>query len=283
MPAPDIARTASPAVDVRHVSLWREQTPILNDVTWRVEAGEHWAVIGPNGCGKTTLLNIVSAWLFPSRGEVAVLGNVFGDCEMAAVRRQIGWVSITVQQMISPQLLTLGVVLTGKHAVLGIREEPTAEELAAARHQLARVGCAHRAALPFGLLSHGEQMRVMIARALMSAPRLLILDEPCNGLDPVAREIFLETVAGLAAGPAALTLLFVTHHIEEIIPAVDHVLGLRAGRVAYAGPKAAALTPEALEGVFGTPFTVHRRGDRFLAHPTVAPGSIWQTPGNSSP
>lgn len=266
--------TAVPVVDVRQVSLWRGQTRILEDVTWQVQPGEHWAIIGPNGCGKTTLLNIVSGWLFPSRGGVSVLGREFGACDMAELRRQIGWVSTTVEQMLPPQLMTLGVVLTGRNAVLGIREEPTAEELALAREQLAMVGCAAREELPFGLLSTGEQVRVMIARALMAHPRLLILDEPCNGLDPVARDAFLGTVECLARRPG-LTILFVTHHLDEIVPAIGQVLALRAGRIVKAGAKAEVLTAAMLEELFGLACEVRKDHGRYYAQPQITLGSIW--------
>ena len=172
--------------------------------------------------------------------------------------------------------MTIGVVLTGKNAALGIREDPTAADLDQAMAQLAVVGCAQRAELPFSLLSTGEQIRVMIARALMTAPRLLILDEPCNGLDPVARDVFLATVETLVRRQRNLTILFVTHHLEEIIPAIPQVLALRAGKVVRAGSKAAVLTETVLEEVFGTPFSVGREVGRYQAHPRVSEDSIWR-------
>lgn len=270
------ARAPAPAVDLRGVSLWRGTTRILDRVTWRVPAGGRWAVIGPNGCGKTTLLNVVSGWLFPSRGRVAVLGRAFGACDMGELRREIGWVSATVADMLPPRLTALGVVLTGQDAELGIRRDPTPAELAAGRARLETVGCTRRADLPFSLLSTGERVRVMIARALVTAPRLLILDEPCNGLDPVARDAFLATVEAFLRAQPGLTVLFVTHHLEEIVPAITHVLALREGRVVAAGAKAEVLTPAVLAAVFGQPFNLRREHGRYAAHPEIGPDSIWR-------
>jgi iron complex transport system ATP-binding protein len=254
---------------LNQVGLWREQTVILDDVTWRVAPGEHWAVLGPNGCGKTTLLNVVSGWLFPSRGTVSVLGQAFGACDMQTLRRQIGCVSSTVGTLLPPGLITLGVVLTGQDATLGIRKTPAPDDLARAAAQLAAVGLAARAELPFANLSTGERIRALIARALMRTPRLLILDEPCNGLDPVAREAFLEMLEQLLEHRPELTLVLVTHHLAEIPPAVSHVLALRAGRVIRAAPKADVLTAEVLEATFGAPFEVHRHGRRYAALPRL--------------
>ena len=264
-------------LNVLHVSYRRDQTTILADVCWQVGPRQHWAVIGPNGCGKTTLLKIVAGWDFPTAGEVEVLGLAFGDCPMAEVRRRVGWVSNLLDTMIRPRLLAVGVVLTGRRAELGIREDPTRDDLRRARRALDAVGCLARAELPFCLLSQGERMRVLIARALVASPGLLILDEPCVGLDPVAREDFLGTLNDLAAGPAAPTLIVVTHHTEEIVPAVTHVLALRGGAVLAAGVKRAVLTAPVLSAVFGRPFAVKTTGRRWHASPQ--PGPHWSAPG----
>ena len=267
-PLPD-----SDVVRVSHVGYRRDQTEILRDVCWQVRRGQHWAVIGPNGCGKTTLLKIVAGWDFPTTGEVSILGQTFGDCVMADVRRRVGWVSNLLDSMIRPRLLALGVVLTGLRAELGIREDPSDGEMERACEALDQVGCRHRAELPFALLSQGERMRVLIARALMASPGLLILDEPCVGLDPVARDDFLGTLSDLAGEAAAPTLIMVTHHTEEIVPAITDVLALREGRVIAAGAKAGVLTPAVLSEAFGRPFTVASDGVRWLAHPL--PGPHW--------
>lgn len=256
--------------------MWRGKTTILDGIDWTVRPGEHWALIGPNGCGKTTLLKIVSGWLFPSEGSVEVLGNRFGECNMEELRKRIGWVSTAIMPMIPEGLITLGVVLGGKRAALGIREEPTEAELDDVKKHLEAVGCLDRWELPFGLLSQGEQVRVLIARSLMLSPQLLILDEPCTGLDPVARDAFLATVDGFIRQRPDLTTIFVTHHMEEIIPAVGHVLALRAGRPVASGTKTGVLTSPVLENVFGRPFEVVRSHGRIRAFPTPAADSIWR-------
>ena len=265
----------APVVSLSGVRLWRGETMILDGIDWAVRPGEHWALIGPNGCGKTTLLKIVSGWLFPSRGRVQVLGRTFGECNMEELRKEIGWVSNALLGMIPKGLIALGAVLGGKRATLGISEEPTDAELEEVKAHLDAVGCLARWELPFGLLSQGEQMRVLIARALMRSPRLLILDEPCTGLDPVARDAFLGTVEALIRARPELTVILVTHHLEEIIPAIGQVLALRAGKTAASGPKKTVLTGDVLETVFGTPFEVHRTGHRWHAHPLPDAGSIW--------
>ncbi|MFA4945787.1 MAG: ATP-binding cassette domain-containing protein [Lentisphaeria bacterium] len=262
-------------VTMAGVRLWRGDTVILDGVDWAVERGRHWALVGPNGCGKTTLLKVLCGWLFPSEGRVAVLGREFGSCVMAELRREIGWVTTSLVGMIPEGMVTLGVVLGGGRNAFVLREEPTEGELEAARDHLAAVGCLERWELPYHQLSQGEQMRVLIARALMGEPRLLILDEPCTALDPVARDAFLGNVGELLARRPELTLVYVTHHLEEILPAVTEVLALRRGRVVASGGKEAVLTPATLERVFGRPFVVRREGGRFFAQPQVAPGSAW--------
>jgi len=250
---------------------------ILDGIDWEVAPGEHWALIGPNGCGKTTLLKIVSGWLFPSEGRVRVLGHTFGECNMEELRKQIGWVSSSIIPMLPENLITLGVVLGGKRATLGIREEPTDAELEDVKKHLAAVGCLDRWEIPFGLLSQGEQIRVLIARSLMLAPKLLILDEPCTGLDPVARDAFLATIDGFIRQQQDLTTIFVTHHMEEILPATQQVLALRHGKPVACGTKAAVLTESVLEQTFGQPFAVRREHGRLYVYPTLGQNSIWGT------
>ncbi len=265
----------SSVISCSGVRLWRGETVILDGVDWEVSPGQHWALIGPNGCGKTTLLKILSGWLFPSEGRVQVLGSTFGECSMEALRKQIGWVSSSIIPMLPENLITLGVVLGGRRATLGIREDPTDAELEDVKTHLDSVGCLDRWELPFGLLSQGEQVRVLIARSLMLAPRLLILDEPCTGLDPVARDAFLAMLDGFIRRQPGLTTVFVTHHMEEILPATTHVLALRHGRPVACGPKAEVLSEPVLERTFGQPFTVRREHGRLYVHPKPGAGSIW--------
>ncbi len=238
----------------------RGETTVLDGIDWRVGRGEHWAVLGPNGCGKTSLLKVLFAYLTPSAGELRVLGRDFGAYDWRELRLRLGLVSSALQAAVPEREPALRTVVSGLRAQLDLWGEPAPAEIRAARRQLARAGAAHLADRCWGVLSQGERQRVLIARALMARPRLLVLDEPCAGLDPVAREEFLarlEKLASEARGPA---LVLVTHHVEEITPAFTHVLLLRGGRVAAAGPREETLTAGKLSGVFGKQIRLRRVG-----------------------
>jgi iron complex transport system ATP-binding protein len=241
----------------------RDGTTILNAVNWAVGPAQNWVVLGPNGCGKTTLLRMVSGWVFPSRGDLTVLGQRFGHCRMADLRARIGYVSHALESMVRPRLVALGVVVTGAGAGLGVYETPAPRVLAQAEALLEIVGVHHRRDLPFCLLSQGERMRVLIARALMGGPELLVLDEPCVGLDPLAREQVLATVEDLTRAPAGPTLILVTHHVEEIVPGITHVLGLRDGCVRCAGLKHEILRDSVLADFLAPGIRVQPDGDWF--------------------
>jgi iron complex transport system ATP-binding protein len=230
--------------------------PILEDVRLRIESGEHWAVIGANGSGKSTLLSIVAGDLWPSRGVVRVLGAEYGKVDKREHRKRIGVVSAALVAHLPSADTALEVAASGIRAMIGKLGPLAPEDLARGARALERVRATACAAKPFGVLSQGERQRVMIARALVNEPSLLILDEPCGGLDPVARERFLEDLDALAAEPSGPTQLHVTHHLEEIPPLVTHALVLREGRVLSSGPAEGVLTPGTLEAAFGAPCRV---------------------------
>ena len=250
-------------VDVAGVTLFRGDTVILDDVSWRMGAGEHWALLGANGSGKTTLLKIVSGYMWPSRGRVSVLGETFGKTEIRKLRRRIGWVSSALHDWAPPHETACDTVLTGLGGTIGLREEPTRKEVERAEGLLTFFGCAARADHLFGTLSQGEQQKVLIARALMPEPELLILDEVCAGLDLAAREGFLSTLEDLARKDTGPAVIFVTHHIEEIVPQLTHVLVLKAGRAIAQGPKERILREDILQNALGLPIELHEADGRF--------------------
>lgn len=246
-------------LELSGIAFVRDGVTILDGVDWRVEQGEHWAVIGANGSGKTTLLKIITAYEWPTRGTVEVLGSRFGECDVRALRKEIGWVSSSLEHRLPGRDTAIDVVMSGIEASLGIYRPFGVAERAKARAALAALDAAHLASKPYGVLSQGEQQRVLIARALVSGPSLLILDEPCAGLDPAARARFLDDLDRLAAngGPG---LILVTHHIEEIGPWVHRVLALKDGRVIASGGPDRVLCSEVLSEVFSTPCAVARNG-----------------------
>ncbi len=249
-------------LDVSGLRVERGRAVVLDGIDWRVRPGEHWVVLGPNGCGKTSLLKVLLGYLTPSAGTVRVLGDEYGACDWRDLRHRVGLVSSALNASVPDHEEALRTVVSGARAQLDLWGEPTPAEARAARAQLRRAGAAGLADRPWGVLSQGERQRVLIARALMARPALLILDEPCAGLDPVARETFLVRLEALAREPRGPRLVLVTHHVEEITPAFTHALLLRAGRVAAAGPRAATLTSASLGKLFGADVRLARRGAR---------------------
>jgi len=246
-------RPPPPLLEFRGLTVARGRAVLLADVDWRVERGQHWAVLGPNGCGKTSLLKALTGYLSPTSGTIALLGRRYGEADWRTLRLQIGLVTSALQASIPPAEPALETVISGKYAQLDLWANVTRADRAAAGRWLRFAGGAALADRPWLYLSQGERQRVLIARALMARPRLLILDEPCAGLDPLVREEFLAFVTVLARRPRAPTVVLVTHHAEEITPAFTHALVLRAGRVVAAGPRATALTARVLGAAFGVP------------------------------
>ena len=238
-----------PVLDLVIEGLWTVERPILGRIEWCVRRGEHWAIVGPNGAGKTTLLRVLAADLWPSRGQVAVLGRRFGGSDLRELRQAIGVVSTATADRI-PEWET------GRAIV-----DPA--ERGAAGAALATLGAAHLAERVYSTMSQGERQRVLIARALAVGPSLLLLDEPCAGLDPVARERFLADLGSLAERIDAPSLVLVTHHIEEIPPFVTHLLALRDGAVVARGPIRDVLTDDAMSTTFGVPCRVERDQGRW--------------------
>jgi len=234
-----VKRAPGPVLELSGLRVRRGQVEILRDVSWCVERGQHWVILGANGSGKTSLLSALTGYLTPSEGEVFLLGERFGHSDWRELRKHIGLVSSSVRQMMAEAEPALETVVSGKYAMIDFWGRTTRPDRVAAMRLLRQVECAYLADRPWQVLSQGERQRVLIARALMAKPQLLILDEPCAGLDPAAREQFLQFLQRLGRGKNSPTLVLVTHHVEEIMPVFSHVLVLKSGRVLAGGRKKA--------------------------------------------
>jgi iron complex transport system ATP-binding protein len=248
---------------VSDLTIRHGDTVILDRVSWTVRRGEHWVILGANGSGKTSLLAALTGYLSPTAGEVTVLGETFGASDWRELRKRIGIVSSSVRQLMADHEPALTTVVSGKYAMIDYWGRPSPADRDAARRILRLVEAEYLAERPWLVLSQGERQRVLIGRALMARPRLLILDEPCAGLDPVAREHFLAFLERLGRQRGAPALVFVTHHVEEIVPVFSHALLLRAGRVLHAGEKRATLTTARLSAAFDAKLRVSNGNERY--------------------
>ncbi|MDR2611480.1 MAG: ATP-binding cassette domain-containing protein [Deltaproteobacteria bacterium] len=251
-------REGSPAVELAGVSLTRGGTTLLGDLSWRVERGENWTVLGPNGAGKTLLLRIVTGYIWPTLGTVTVLGKRLGTVDLRTLRRRIGWVSQAVSDLLPGQSTLLETIASGPLASLGLYEDPSPELIARAEAIAGDYGLSAMLTRPFRLLSSGERQRVLLARAALMAPELLILDEPMSNLDMGGRELFLENLMRLSASPEAPTILLTTHNTLEIAPFITHGIIVKGGKALKAGPVSGIMTGETLSEAFGLPLVVEK-------------------------
>lgn len=233
-------------INLEKITVSRDGRALLSAVTWRIRRGEHWALLGANGAGKTTLLQIVLGYLWPTLGAVRVLGNTFGLCDIREVRKRIGFVSSNMEARLDSEQTAQNIVATGAEAAFAVYGELPAGARDRARELLREFALERFADHSFASLSQGERQKVMIARALMADPELLVLDEPCAGLDFPGREKLLHSLDRLCLRGNGPHLLYVTHYPEEIFPGITHVGVLRAGVMIAAGEKQAALTPAVL-------------------------------------
>ena len=248
------------------VSVVRGGNTLLDDITWEVEEGERWVILGPNGAGKTTLLQVAAARMHPTRGVAGILGEVLGAVDVFELRPRIGLSSAAIADRFPADELVGNVVVTASYAIVGRwREEYDQQDYRRAMSLLEALGAAHLVDRRFGTLSEGERKRVQIARALMTDPEVMLLDEPAAGLDLGGREDLVARLGALAADIEAPALVLVTHHVEEIPSGFTDVLLLRQGRVVAAGPLERTLTAENLSATFGLPLVVERHGDRWSA------------------
>ena len=257
-------------VDLSEVSLVRGGTRILNSVSWTTRVGEHWVVLGPNGAGKTSLARIVAGREVPSSGEASVLGERIGTTDPRELATRVGFSSQSVAQRIPGSSTVSSVVLTASWGQsLSFHESYEDEDTARAEDLIALFGVAALADRRFSTLSEGERQRVLLARALMADPEVLVLDEPTAGLDLGARELLVGALEELTADPASPQLILVTHQIEEIAPGFTHAAVMAEGRILAAGPIEETLTGVTLSRAFRLPLRAGRTEGRWWAH---APG-----------
>jgi iron complex transport system ATP-binding protein len=256
----------SDVLEFAGVSVVRGGNTLLHDITWEVEEGQRWVILGPNGAGKTTLLQLAAGRMHPTTGVAGVLGEVLGAVDVFELRPRIGLASASIAERLPAGERVRDVVVTASYGIVGRwREQYDALDHARADELLGALGAGHLAERTFGTLSEGERKRVQIARALMTDPELMLLDEPAAGLDLGGREDLVARLGTLAADTDAPALVLVTHHVEEIPPSFTDVLLMREGGIVAAGPVEIALTPENLSRTFGLPLVVERHGDRWTA------------------
>ncbi|MFS3913255.1 ABC transporter ATP-binding protein [Bacillus australimaris] len=251
------------SLELKNVSLKRNGKWLLQSIDWQVDKQEHWVLYGLNGAGKTALLNMLCSYYFPTSGEMTVLGHVFGKEALGEkLRRKIGLISAGLEKKLHRDNNAFEIVLSGAFASIGLYETPTDDMREKAIDLLKAFGSFKYANRTYETLSQGEKQKVLIARALMNDPQLLILDEPVTGLDFLAREQVLETISFIAAKPDAPTLLYTTHHAEEILPVFQHTLLLKDGSVFHQGETKEMMTSDMLSSFFECSVEVMWRNGR---------------------
>ncbi|NMO95959.1 ABC transporter ATP-binding protein [Paenibacillus lemnae] len=247
-------------ISLHNVSFRRENSLILNDISMDMKQGEHWVILGRNGCGKTTLLELLTGYMFPSSGQVQVLGNMYGRCDVREVRKKIGYISQSLMEKLSLRDPVWEVVATGAYAFLRFYQAIPEEVREKSLSILTEMNFSHLADHPLGTLSQGERKKVMLARSLMADPELLIMDEPCAGLDLFEREKMLIEVDRLRQRD--VSVVYVTHHIEEIVPLFTHVALMKDGQLAGAGPKEEVLNRELIKTTYNIDVELEWDGGR---------------------
>ncbi|WP_329458510.1 ABC transporter ATP-binding protein [Streptomyces sp. NBC_01497] len=256
----------SDVLDLVDVSVVRDGRALVDDVSWSIKEGERWVILGPNGAGKTTLLNVASSYLFPSTGSVKILGEELGRVDVFDLRPRIGVAGVAMAEKLPKRQTVLQTVLTAAYGMTATWNEDYEEvDKDRALAFLDRLGMTEYLDRRFGTLSEGERKRTLIARAMMTDPELLLLDEPAAGLDLGGREDLVRRLGRLARDPLAPSMIMVTHHVEEIAPGFTHVLMIRQGKVLAAGPMETELSSRNLSLCFGLPLVVERNGQRWTA------------------
>jgi iron complex transport system ATP-binding protein len=252
------------------VTVRRGQATLIEGIDWTVEEDERWVILGPNGAGKTTLLQVAAAQIHPTAGVAGILGDVLGTVDVFDLRPRIGLTSAALADRIPRHEIVNDVVVSASYSVIGRwREHYDELDHERAAELLVEVGAGHLVDRTFGTLSEGERKRVQIARALMTDPELLLLDEPAAGLDLGGREDLVSTLSVLAMDEMSPATVLVSHHVEEIPPGFTHAMLLRQGRVVAAGPLEHVLTEEIVSTTFGMPLQLTHEDGRWAARRRV--------------
>ena len=247
--------------ELNEIYLRRGSKHILRNISWCIEHGQHWVLLGANGSGKTMLLKILTGYLWPTSGTVAVFGETFGKCDIPKLRKTVGYVTSANNDAVPPGDTAMDVVLSGIDASFGVYRSFDVDEIDCALEAISVVSASGYAHQSFATLSQGQKQRILIARALVCKPKLLILDEPCVGLDPVARGHFLSDVAAMSEQQDAPSIIFVTHHVEEIAPPITHALLIKDGRAIAQGSVSDTINSDSMTELFAAPCDVkHESG-----------------------
>ena len=254
-------RDTQPVVEFSHVGVRIENAKILSDIDFSVNKGEKWAIVGPNGSGKTTLLRLVNGYLRPSSGQISFQGEV-ADIELDGIRKKTGFVSSSLDNLIEPEDSVLDIVVSGKYGATRLWEIPPYEVVQKARRLMRQLGCGKFEDRRLSDLSQGERQKILIARSMMPDPVLLTFDEPCASLDLGAREVFLKGLEAIARRNKSLSMIYVTHRIDEIPACFDHGLLLKNGKILASGILRNVMVGENLSRCFGVDVVVKHWGSR---------------------
>jgi len=256
-------------IDIAGATVRYGKEEALHDFNWQVNRGEHWFILGPNGAGKTTLVKLLMGLKWPLfGGKVSVLGHLYGEANLFEVRKKIAWVSPFLLKWTSAQATALEVVMSGLDGTIGMHREPTAADTERALAQMHDLHCDQVAEHAFDDISSGEQIKVLLGRAMIASPELLILDEACVHLDMRTREHVLSHIRDLAARPDAPTILFITHRTEDLIKTFSRGMLLKNGTMLASGNREEILTEKNLSDTFEMPLKLHQ----------VLDGRFWITP-----
>ncbi len=254
-------------INLENISLFYPDSDlkILNGISWKIEDGGRWVLFGPNGSGKTKLLEIITGYIYPSDGTVRRFGTD-ADADIREVRKRIGYLSTPLKERFYRHENLIDVVMSGLYASIGLYDKPGAGERERARGLIESAGLGGRLTQPFGTLSDGEKQKTLMLRAVMAGPDLLILDEPCMGLDLSAREDFLVSLESLCEGKK-LSVIYVTHYIEEITPFFKNIFILKKGGCWFSGTIEDGLTDGNISGLFGRKIRIVKHDERLYAIP----------------